>query len=176
MTHHYHATPYDISAPGFSFTDYDDYLAKARTCRNDHGDLVEEFSLHMLDGDNEILFNALEINQATLAQWFRDFAHLDGDDLIKAIYLADYVTGNMADILDWLDEVTILEGDAEAFAIDTIEDSGLLDDMPEKLRYYFDTAAFARDLVLGGDITEVDIMGSTYIVREGLIWLTQQKS
>ncbi|PHZ83934.1 antirestriction protein ArdA [Paremcibacter congregatus] len=166
MRNHYHATPYDISAPGFSFTDYDDYLAQVRTCRNDHGDPVEEFSLHMVDGDNEVLFNALEISQATLEQWFTDFEPLAGDDLIKAIYLSEYVTGDMADILDWLDEVSIFEGDAEAFIIDYIEDCGLLDDMPENLQHYFDTEAFARSLLLGGDITEVNIMGSTYIVRE----------
>ena len=45
-----------------------------------------------------------------------------------------------------------------------IEDTGLLDEMPENLRYYFETEAFARDMLLSGDIDEVEIQGTTYIV------------
>jgi len=39
----------------------------------------------------------------------------------------------------------------------------MLDQMPENLRNYFDTEAFARDMVLGGDITPVEIDGRSYI-------------
>ena len=46
-----------------------------------------------------------------------------------------------------------------------LEDTGLLDQIPENLRYYFDIKAFARDLVLGGDITELEINGRTYTVQ-----------
>ena len=35
--------------------------------------------------------------------------------------------------------------------------------MPESLRYYFDTEAFARDLVYAGDITEIEIIGIPWI-------------
>ena len=37
-----------------------------------------------------------------------------------------------------------------------LEDSGLLAEVPETLRYYMDVSAFARDLVLGGDVSECD--------------------
>jgi len=36
----------------------------------------------------------------------------------------------------------------------------MLDQMPENLRTYFDTEAFARDMVLGGDITQVRSMAA----------------
>ncbi|PHZ84310.1 antirestriction protein ArdA [Paremcibacter congregatus] len=166
MTHNYFAMPYNISVPGFPFTDYDSYAAQAAALKDSFGDPVEEFSIECLDGDNEVLFNALEVTQATLEQWFDDFEGLDGDELIKAIYLAEYVTCDMAEILSQLEDVALFEGDAQTYVEDYIEDCGLLDDMPENLRYYFDTEAFARDMLLGGDITEVDIMGSTYVVWE----------
>jgi antirestriction protein len=33
-----------------------------------------------------------------------------------------------------------------------VEDTGMLGDMPESLRYYFDYDGYARDMILGGDI------------------------
>ena len=38
----------------------------------------------------------------------------------------------------------------QAFAEQYIEDCGLLDQMPENLRYYFDMASFTRDLFMDG--------------------------
>lgn len=167
MTHHYFAQPYNICVPGFAFSNYDDYRAQMAALKDEFGEPVEEVRLEYIDGDSEVLFNALAVNQATLEQWFDDLERLDGDDLIKAIYLAEYLNANTADILDRLDEVSIFEGGAETYAAEYIEDCGLLDDMPENLRYYFDTETFARDLVLGGDITEVDIMGRSFVVWGG---------
>ncbi|WP_083549915.1 hypothetical protein [Sphingorhabdus lutea] len=37
--------------------------------------------------------------------------------------------------------------------------------MPENLRFYFDTEAFARDLLLGGDIAELEVDRTQYIVQ-----------
>jgi antirestriction protein len=40
----------------------------------------------------------------------------------------------------------------EAYAEQYIEDTGMLNDMPHTLKAYFDVKAFARDMVLGGDV------------------------
>jgi antirestriction protein len=45
----------------------------------------------------------------------------------------------------------------EKYAEDYIDNSGMLDSMPENLRNYFDCAAFARDMVLGGDIYKIEM-------------------
>lgn len=41
----------------------------------------------------------------------------------------------------------------EAWANDFAENTGMLESVPENLRYYFDMAAFARDAEMGGDVT-----------------------
>jgi len=58
----------------------------------------------------------------------------------------------------------LFEGTALEYAELFIEDTGMLNEMLENLRYYFDTEAFARDMKLNGDITEVEINGTSYIV------------
>ena len=35
-----------------------------------------------------------------------------------------------------------------------VDDTGLLDEIPENLRYYFDYEAYGRDMELGGDVFE----------------------
>jgi len=165
MTNIYHATPYDISATGFYFNTYDEYLEKFASHQNDYGDPVEEYEIQFIEGENYKLFEALSINQATLKQWFDDFEDLGGDDLIKAIYLADDAGHRIDDILDCLEDVMLFEGTALEYAESYIEDTGLLNEIPENLRYYFDTESFARDLVLGGDIYETEINGTSYVVQ-----------
>ena len=164
MTNSYHATPYDVSASGFYFDDYESYLTQAKNHKNEYGDPVEEFEIQWIDGENYQLFNALGINQANLKTWFDTFEDLSGEDLIKAVYLAEYSGENMSDILARLDDVCLFEGNAKNYAENYLEESGLLSEIPENLRYYFDVEAFARDMMLSGDISEVDIMNTTYVV------------
>jgi hypothetical protein len=163
MTNIYHATPYDMHAIGFYFNSYDDYLEQAKTHTNVYGDPVEEFEIQFIDGDNYRLFKALDINQANLKQWFDDFEGLEADDAVKAIYLSEYLSYDIDQILNNLDDANLFEGTATEYAEQYIEDTGMLQEMPENLHYYFDTEAFARDLILSGDISEVEIGGTTYI-------------
>lgn len=164
MTNQYFANPYNTSVNGFYFTDYADYLEQADNLKDDFGMPVEEFSLEYIDGDNAELFNLLEVNQATLKLWFDSMEALEGEDLVRALYLAEYLNVSMSDILDRLDDVILFDGNIIEYTEEYIDDTGLLDSMPENLRWYFDTEAFGRDLLIGGDVTEVEIQGTTYIV------------
>lgn len=167
MTNIYHATPYDISATGFYFNTYEEYLEQSASHRNGHGDPVEEYEIQFIDGENCALFSAISVNQANLKLWFEEFEDLGEDDAVKAIYLAEHLGCTAEEVLGHLDDVYLYEGTALDYAESYIEDAGLLSDIPENLRYYFDTEAFARDMVLGGDITEVEIMGCTWVVQSG---------
>ena len=163
MTNVYHATPYDISAMGFYFSTYDDFVEQAATHKNAHGSPVEEYEIQFIDGDNAALFKAIGVNQVNLENWFNDFEDMDIEDAVKAIYLIDYNGCVSDDILSQIEDVYLFEGSALEYTEQYIEDTGMLDEMPENLRYYFDTEAFARDLVISGDTTEVEIDGTNYI-------------
>lgn len=164
MSSQYHATPYDQSAVGFYFGTYEDYQKQSVIHKNKYGYYVDEFEIQYIDGDNAALFDALGVNQVNLKQWFDDFEDMDGEDCVKAIYLAEHLGADMADILDQLEDVCLFGGTAKDHAENYIEECGLLDEMPENLRFYFDVEAFARDMLLSGDVTEITIMGATYTV------------
>lgn len=165
MTNIYHATPYDISATGFYFKDLEEYQRKAASHLNEYGDPVEEYEIQFIDGENAELFAAIRVNQANLHQWFDEFEDLDDHEAAKAIYLAEYLNCSLEEILGHLDDVCLFEGTALEYAESYIDDTGLLNDMPESLRGYFDTEAFARDMTYAGDITEVQIMDRTWIAQ-----------
>lgn len=60
----------------------------------------------------------------------------------------------------WLGEAET----ARAWAEQYVEDTGMLDEMPENLRYYFDYDGWMHDAQLGGDITVVPIGLSRVVV------------
>jgi len=165
MTNIYHATPYDISASGFYFNTLAEYQERSIKHRNEYGDPVEEYEIQFIDGDNYRLFGTLGINQANLDKWFSDFEELETDAAIKAIYLSEDLSYAIDDILDRLDDVNLFEGTTLEYAESYIEDTGLLEQIPENLRFYFDTEKFARDMVLGGDISSIEIDGANYIIQ-----------
>lgn len=165
MSNIYHATPYDISATGFYFKNLEEYRSKAATHKNAYGDPVEEFEIQFINGDNHYLFRALGINQATLALWFEEFEDLNEDQAVAAIYLAEYVGVPIKDITDQIDDVYLFEGTLLEYAEDYVESTGLLREVPESLRYYFDMDAFARDLRIGGDVTEYELGNRQWLVQ-----------
>lgn len=167
MTNRYHAQPYNIDAEGFFFETYEEYLTKSYDLADSFGQPVEEFILQFIDGDKlaAYLFRTLEISSGpTLKTWFEEIESLKSHDLLAACYLADDGYA-LEDILDThLDDTCLFEGSALDYAHDHIDSMGTLDDLPKSLRYYFDYEAFARDLVLGGDITEWTSPNNTHYV------------
>ena len=167
MANVYHATPYDISATGFYFSYYEEYAEKAASHKNEYGDPVEEYEIQFIEGNNGTLFNVLSINQASLAQWFEDFEGMDGEDAATMIYTAQYLGySSLDDLLRKLDDIVLFQGTALEYAEQYIDEICMLDGLPEDLGHYFDIEAFARDIMLGGGITEAEIDGVQYLVWE----------
>lgn len=55
------------------------------------------------------------------------------------------------------------EADSELDWIEQhLDDAGVLNDMPENLRSYFDSEAYLRDMKLGGDVSLVEFDGTVY--------------
>lgn len=165
----YHATPYDISATGFYFKTFEEYETKAASHRNEYGDPVEEYEIQYINGDDYALFNALEINQANLWDWFENIeGSFEGEDLVKTLYLAIHI-GKTIEDLDHkrLDDVMVFEGSMKDYAEQYLEDSGILDAV-EKAGlnpYYVDVEAFARDMEINGGFATFDHERSQYVVE-----------
>jgi len=164
-TNKYHATPYDISATGFYFSSINEYREKAASHRNAYGEPVEEYEIQFIDGDNCALFQAIGVTQANLELWFDHFEEMDDEEAVRAMYLAGYECLAAEDILDRLDDVILFEGTVREYAEEYIESTGLLAEVPESLRFYIDIDSFARDLRIGGDVTDIEINGRQWVVQ-----------
>ena len=164
----YHATPYDITASGFYFSDLKEYEKKAATERNESGHPVEEYEIQFIDGDDCELFAALSVNQATLGQWFSEFeGEYEDDRLTALLYLLEDEGMNGDDAAASVDDVHIFEGTAEDYAEDYLDQCGVLAEV-EKAGLnpaYVDCEAMGRDMVLNGEITELRRDGSDYIIQ-----------
>lgn len=55
----------------------------------------------------------------------------------------------------------------EDWAADWLEQSGLLSEVPEALRYYINYEAYARDARMGGDVTFVRKDGDVWVFHNG---------
>ena len=158
------ANPYAFGGRGFYFTTLDEYQeGMLRLWPHD----VEEVELSYCDGPHCELFNAAGIGQATISQWFDLLDTIEDDQLPALYYLLDDQGETLSEALERMNDVCVSEGTALDYAHEYIEDSGMLDALPEQLRYYFDYEAFARDLKLNGDVTEFVYDGTTYTAQGG---------
>ena len=161
------AQPYDISAHGFYFRSLEEFTDKSANLLNHYGDLVEEFEIQFIDGDDLDceLFKALSIHQGTIGDYLGACEYFSDDQKIRVIlatrecgynfdYSSDDPDGYDIDIYE-LDSLRDL---AEQF----IED-GLFGTIPKNIRYYLDLDAIARDLSM--DYSESTIAGKNYIFR-----------
>ncbi|AQQ04125.1 antirestriction protein ArdA [Roseibium algicola] len=161
------AQPYDISANGFYFESFEDYQAKAAKAVNHYGERVEEFEIQFIDGDEIYceLAKAYGINQANLKSYFSAVDELDEDEkktVILAVgecgYDIERVLGHIGGMDLDIYYVSSMRELAEQFV-----EEGLFGEIPERLQYYLDYDAIARDLSV--DYTETVIAGETLIYR-----------
>jgi antirestriction protein len=153
----YFAQPYALDGKGFYFDSIESYTtqATAHSC--------EEFELQYIDGDLAELFRACDVNQTTIGLWFDQVLDLHDHEQACLFYRCDDLGEDIETALANLDDTYISEGSPEDYARDLIDDCGTLDSMPEHLRFYFDYAAYARDMVLNGDVTAFTYNGSDYV-------------
>jgi hypothetical protein len=164
-----YAQPFDPSATGFFFETAEEYALKANAARNSAGHPVEEFELQFIDGEpiDAALFEALGVSQVNLATFLERAIEWDTNDkqrVIVAVGECGYSFDLETDRPDNLDvdiyPVETLRELAEQFV-----DEGLFGDIPERVRYYLEYDAIARDL--GFDYRETTIAGDRLVYRCG---------
>ncbi len=166
MTVQLYAQPYDISATGFYFDCYDDYANRAAKLRNAHGDSVEEFEIQFIDGEQIdcALAQAIAIDQVNLSTFFNAVEHWDEDDKLRVILAVgecDYAFD--ADTQPDEFEVDIYHLNTMRDLAEQFVEEGLFGDIPERLLFYIDYDAIARDLSV--DYAQATVAGQSLIYR-----------
>ena len=107
-----YAQPYDPAAAGFRFSDYEDFLVKAKKCP------AEEFQIIFIDGPDGDLYRAAGLDQSTL-NWLEDLELVPEDEKPAVFFFLD--NGMVADIGDAIaksDEVCLYRGHLQDAAQD----------------------------------------------------------
>lgn len=162
------AQPYDVTANGFYFGSFDAYCAQATKQRNAQGTPVEEYEIQFIDGAaiDCSLGEAIGLSQATLELFFDIVDDGDVDEKIRVI-LAVGECGHSFDA-----KTCPCDFDLEIHACVTMRelaeqfvDEGLYGVIPERLEFYIDYEAIARDLSM--DYAEAEIAGIPLVYRCG---------
>lgn len=161
-----HAQPYDITAAGFYFGSYEDYTEKAAALRNAYGDPVEEFEIQFIDGDDIDcdLAKATGLNQANLKQFFEAIEDWDEDGKTRVILAVGQCGFRFEDNTHPSDfDLDIYHFDTMRELAEHFVEEGLFGDIPERLQFYIDYDAIARDLSV--DYAEATVAGTCLIYR-----------
>ena len=156
-----HATPYNRDASGFYFENATEYEAKATMHVDRFGNLVEEFEIQFIDGDDAELFEACGINQANLNVWFDDIEFLQDYEKASLFYLVGVAGYKLDQAIEKMNEPSIYQGDL-LDAATVLFDECYLHTLPDNIKYYIDYEKFARDCELGGDMCEFEYAGTNY--------------
>lgn len=125
------------------YADKDEFLA---ACQELHAD----------ESDPELMFQDYEdipeslYSESAISSQIWDWLELDEDERIIADIYADVCV--KFDIDKARDCFAGKADSLEDWCAEFLEETGLLNQIPDNLRYYFDYAAYARDLELGGDV------------------------
>jgi Antirestriction protein (ArdA) len=156
-----HATPYNRDATGFYFTDVEDYQNKAKCHLDAYGNIVEEFEIQFVDGDDAELFIACSIDQSNIDVWLDDIEFMEDYTKISLYYLVGVSGYTLEQALNKLDEPCIYEGCLLEAATEMFDECWL-PSIPDSIKFYVDYEKFARDCQMGGDMVEFEYKNETF--------------
>lgn len=162
-----YAQPYDISATGFYFETTADYRQKVSKALNSYGGPVEEFEIQFIDGDSidAQLFKAAGVHQGNFHAYLDAIDQWHDDEKIRVIIAAGEVGYSFDFEKDSAEDfnIDLYECDSlRDLAIQFVED-GVFGEIPERIQYYLDYDAIARDLRC--DYSEIIIKEKRYLYR-----------
>lgn len=163
------AQPYNLDAIGFYFESEDEFHTIARRMVDTHGEPVEEFEIQFIDGSDidAALARVIGLSQGNIG------LYLNAVDVWNEEDKRRYIIGVGEYGLEFdLEADDPNELDVDIYHLDSLRDlaeqfvdEGIIGDIPESMRSYFDYDAFARDLAM--DYTETEIAGQRLIYRVG---------
>ena len=156
-----HATPYNRDAAGFYFESITDYKTKSENHLDCFGNLVKEFEIQFIDGEDAELFNACGIEQSNLNIWFDDIEFMHDADKVNLYYLVAVTRSTLSQALDKVDEPSIYLGNLLDAARELFVEC-YLSSVPNNIKYYIDYKKFSRDCGLAGDMCEFEYADQTF--------------
>jgi len=156
-----HAIPYNPDATGFYFESAADYKTKSSTNLDRYGNLVEEYEIQFIDGDDAQLFEVCGINQTNLELWFDQIEMMQDHEKVNLYYLVAMFGCDLNQALEKLYDPCISESSLQDTAEDLFDECWL-NSVPESVRYYIDYEKFARDCRLSGDLVEFEFSNKTF--------------
>ena len=169
MTTVLYAQPYDLSAIGFYFESAEEFAAKLQALKNAQGDPVEEFEIQFIDGKDvdAALVEAVHLHQHDPEGFFEKIDAWDDADK-QTIAIA---VGECGYDFTW-EKNEPGDFDVDLYRVDSLlelaemfVDEGLFGDIPERLQFYLDYNAIARDLSV--EYVETTIAGERLVYRCG---------
>jgi hypothetical protein len=155
------ATPYDTGKPFFYFND----LETLERLKKKYD--VEEVELsYQGSEDNHIaLFDSCYVTSCNFEEYVEYVEGLSyPSEVVALIYLVGDLNYSLKDAKEKLEDVCVYPGRAIDYAYDFIDDCYDLDKTMGKLAVYFDYDSFTRDLILGGDVCEVEFANETFTI------------
>lgn len=122
-----------------------------------YGELAEEYAIHDFEGFPECLCEEYQ-DFDTLLNFIAKYEE-HGEAWVA--YL-EYYGEQWATQEDFEDRFAGEYESEEDYAEQYVEDTGMLSEVPDQLKYYFDMEKFARDMFIN-DVTGVEHNGSLYV-------------
>lgn len=163
------AQPYSLDAIGFYFESEDEFQTITHRLVDAHGERVEEFEIQFIDGEDidAALAKAIGLSQGNIG------LYLDAVDVWNEEDKRRYIIGVGEYGLEFdLEADDPNELDVDVYHLDSLRElaeqlvkEGVMGDILESMRFYFDYDVFARDLAM--DYSETEIAGQRLIYRVG---------
>jgi len=157
------AQPYNLDATGFYFDCADQFNQKAADHRDSFDNLVEEYEIQFIDGDDVEyqLFDAFAVDQANLQRYFNAVTNLDEQDKIALIAMSEcgYDVDDETDTQD----VELHYADSFRTLAMQFVDEGMYGEIPNAISHYIDYEAIARDLEI--EHGQVQVGGQNIVYR-----------
>ncbi len=161
------AYPADCSVPGFHFATLDEFYEKASRTHDTEGQIIHDYKFMFNEGDglDAQLFNCLDVHPQNIEAYLDACETWHEDDKLCVIICVDecgYRFNLGSDTPEQFD-LDLYDMDSMEELARTFVEEGLFGEIPERLRFYIDFEAIARDLSV--DYCQTVICGRRLIYR-----------
>ncbi|OSM02124.1 hypothetical protein MAIT1_02217 [Magnetofaba australis IT-1] len=152
------AQPLDSEEAAFFFHSIEEWNSKRTELE------AEEYEMSYVSGPHEELFDALFIDHETIQLWYEKVRELKQIQRAALYYLYVFRAIPLAKSLEELEQLAILGGAAGDVAEEMLEESGVIERIPDEVRDYIDWERLASDWSIAGKLISFAYEGVNWVV------------